>query len=305
MSTPAIGLSCYYDTMLRGRIAYLLLVVLLVGCSEESKVTPPEEVPDVICSFDVEMAAPHLRTSSPGVDNLFPLAIGNRWVYDFYFEQLIVIDGDPPGLPVVQTAIIEREIIGTETTRGIEYFVEETRTTSDALPDVDIQWWRHRQDETGLYRLIADNRIPPQLSPPPPSDEMPVYLQTALREHNAKVEAARRALSGVLDNHEIVRLYYPLKVGSAWLRTPAGMVATVDAIEEIEIDLGTTQAWRISLDPNWSHSTYEFNVWYSDCGLLQSTSEIITRAMDPGTGQTATITTNDHAVLIEVNIEDE
>lgn len=304
MSTLSVGLSCYHDSMLRGRIAYGLLAVLVVGCSEESTVVPlPEDT--AICSFDVEMAAPHLRASSPGADNLFPLAVGNRWVYDFYFEQQIVIDGENPDPPLIQTAIIEREIVGNETLRNIEYFVEETRTTSDALPDVDLRWWRHRQDETGLFRLIDDNTRPPEFSPPPPSDALPAYLQTALREHNAKVEVARRALSGGLSNHEIVRLYYPLEVGSAWLRTPAGMVATVEAVEEVEIDLGTTQAWRIGLDPNWSHSTYEFNVWYSDCGLLQSTSEIVTRAMDPGTGQTATITTNDRAVLIDVNIENE
>lgn len=277
-----------------------LAVAVLAACSSEEVV---ERAPEVApCDIEVAAVAPNMLAAAEERP-FYPLEIGNRWVYRRELWQQIVVENEPPPDPSEATVMTERELTGFEEIAGVMYTVEEERTSGGALPGVELRWWRHRQDASGLYRRVMNSTVPPAV-PVAVWGEVPEFLRTALADHEARVRAARAVLTSARTAEEVLRIAYPLEEGAMWMTTDdaTGVLATAEAMETLDLEVGRVRGWPVRFEPNGSTAEDSLKTWYGSCGVLRSLIHLVTHAMDPGTGQTATITTREVGQLVELDL---
>jgi len=214
------------------------------------------------------MAAPGCRDGttgpSPFAPGVVPLALGDRWVYHRTVAARAV--EDTVGYDeYVEERDAEYQIVGQETIGGRAYAVQEHRP----LPPGSgvTQWFRYRQDDSGLYSADVAGNTPPAGAPSPPEAAASLArpaLPTgphadAWREAWRELErkrAALRDLPGDLaparstaGEGEITSLAYPLEAGAEWVirSVPFRVAATVEGWDRLVTPTGLLSGWRIRI----------------------------------------------------------
>ena len=220
----------------------IALVLLLSACGEDSPL------------------APSALPSDEGP--FYPLAVGNRWEIERALDVRYLNEGGVEIYPpYLATGRALREIVAEEVIAGQTYLVEWEQMIIDGQPPDTVESWeRFRQDETGLYRAVVDERVPPGQLPP----------------------------DSIV--HEAVLLAYPLEAGATWNRagvTYADM--TVEGEDTLAVGGKDTVCWRLRIDyRNARVNDYAFD-WYARLGLLSSVRHGEVNAMDPDTGEIVVI----------------
>jgi len=222
----------------------------------------------------------------------YPLEIGNQWHYNRRYERQIIINNQPPPEPDTASAVSNVELTGVENIDGMDYVVQEERTTSGSGQEVTIAWDRLRQDDTGLYRALVPRGQPPALAWPV-ADDLPTYIRRAI-EANARLQ-----IIDVTAVSEARRLAYPLEVGNSWITADnaQGVLVTVEALDTLSVDAGRLEAFRLRLESANIGSNDSYLRWYGPCGFVQGITHVEIQAIDPGTGETALIIQDEEQML--------
>jgi hypothetical protein len=201
----------------------------------------------------------------------YPLTVGEAWTYDrARTVRFWALDGSGEVQPPIEfEGGAERELVTTEELAGVVYVVERQWFFADAGVDTVVTWRRYRQDDSGLYRAVLAFSIPPGSVPPVDS------------------------LS------ELTILRYPLAVGNEWPVSPGGAtVRRVESLDTLATSRGQVQGLRIRViaptdGPNDIHRE-----WYGTDGLLRAFDHTELLAMDPGSGETVRIVSDESTELL-------
>jgi hypothetical protein len=160
-------------------------------------------------------------------------------------------------------------------------------------PLVANQWVRYRQDPSGLYEADVDLGEAPACVTRPVSGAAPrgrrgailaaMKLSWGLEDATAermaqtvaeRVEAvagmARAAASRGALAGELTRLRYPLTVGTSWIiRSDPIYTATVEALEALELPIGSVHAHRIRIEAPFFGPHDRVHFWFAREGMLR------------------------------------
>jgi len=247
-------------------IAGVLLAALVTsGCVSSVRSTAPT-TPDGSAA-DLSLRAAPLSPAGSAGNDLFPLEVGDRWVYDVSFTTH----------SETGAGVTTHESSGTgERTKEISCPILNRGRSYVGLKDVDTERQViegfYRKDRAGVYRSNFISTTPECLEGIPTLAEFEAHRaatsSSASRapEANPAVDAAQ--VEGMI-------LAYPLFVGRTWsFDGPGGGEPTfrVEAREVIRTPLGMIPTWRIKEAEQGTpassvHISRTF--WYGRPGLVQ------------------------------------
>jgi len=254
-----------------------LTLLLVAGCSRP---IAPQASDAVARGAVSEAAAARL---------FYPLDLGNHW----RFHRVFTLGAPGSPTPTVRRSRIEHDLVCVETLEGREYVIDRVTQVDSTLAGAVTfhQWIRDRQDPTGLYEADVDIGTTPACAGGGASsgaDEMealedwrassplaiadPVAAQHAMAALAGRLRLARRALAGGtsgVENGELTRLRYPLRVGDSWtIREEPRFTSSVEAFETLRLPMGNIQAYRVRVNAAGFGPEDRVLSWYSRSGLV-------------------------------------
>lgn len=257
-----------------------------------------------------------------------PLALGDRWRYQYRFSGVLV--GDPAGLPLYdESGEFVDDIACEQDVAGLHYAV------SRRLYNGDVNtpgWTRYRQDRDGLYVLdFADNSPPPCDAGPTPRPEtsaVPVARMPALEtfafrlprgaaaaaawqrayvsleaRHALLLHLARELGSRRIAPGEIQQLAYPLLPGRHWIiRDDPRFEARVERAVQLRIGRPRLNGWSIRIRSEWFGPEDVVHVFWGRAGYLGLEADFVADATDDSGNLIGKIRTHETQSLIEVHL---
>lgn len=302
-----------------------LSLLLLAGCSRDL----PNSPASLGASFLTDRAA----LSAPGTKAFFPLDLGNRWHATAESHIVTQPTGGAPEELIIR-GDISRELTGTETFLGRTYTVQ-TETLVETGEGVNLvpltSFTRYRQDATGLYEFQGDPSAPAATSltaqaassggvasrassrPLPaslrarlPVDQVASYERAwaLLQDRAAKIRQGVAAFGNRAEgplSDEATRLDYPLHPGAEWsiLTTPV-FTSTVEGVDNLNLDAGRFQAYRIRIDNEFLQDGDTVHLWMGRAGQLQFEYHLVADATDENGNVIGTVTFDYHEAVNEV-----
>ncbi len=268
----------------------LCLMLVLPACSRFA--SDPE-------SSDTPAAAARMLGSAPADGmwpdgrrlgagrGFYPLAVGNRWVYDIRFRTTLITPGGPQ--PTVETTTPWTvEIIGERVENEHRYFMLAEYDPRIVGPQVPF---RVRQDRSGYYSSDAITTASPAARSAP---AMPSALQANVEQalagapHAAAFRratetlairlatltnagaAAMRPVPGGPEPGETAQLRYPLRIGARWVvRESPLFERVVVGLQPLRLPAGMFPAWRLRQTSELFGPDDSAQLWYSRSGLLR------------------------------------
>jgi len=229
------------------RLTLLLLVLAALAACSDDPVAPVVPGPVVVVPDTL------------GPITAVPLAIGDRWSYEVEWTVQILAATDGTDLYPPETRFSDgvKEIITTETLLGVRYQVERSRWIFDDGDSI-VTYRRLRQDDTGLYRLLADLTAPPG------------------------------ALDGIERITETRRLEFPLDLGVAWTNS-GGVQSRVTGKEMVDTVGGEAEAYRIRVISHRDRENDFIYVWFNEDGLVRRHNHNELHALDVTSGLEALV----------------
>lgn len=275
-----------------GAAALLAFSMALAGCSHSTDDTAGSGLTSDLLG---------VRPGDPAMDfnrsrSLFPLAVGNYWIYRVRTHLQIIDPAAPPPADVEASYFIN--ISGTATYDGRDYFLQSQGDPRRGGVDVAFPV---RSSRFGLFHLELNHatQAASGVAPvKPQAAELSAYVdrtftdpakhaayQRAAGELDAKLglmlggEQARTPPGATPD--ELTVLSYPLYVGARWVvRKDPDLARIVEARERINLPLGTLGAWRIrNTSPAYGPND-RVHSWYSNLGMLRLRVHAETNATD-------------------------
>ena len=223
----------------------LLVLVAGAGCRTAAPLAPLRDTLPTPASMDAA------RSTGP---DFYPLDPGNRWHYRASLLRRVHHADGTTEVLTDDHFEIATELTCIDTSGGIPYQVERT-IESFANGTSGQAWSVYRQDGDGLWATALGVLDPcgQGLSSPGTGDR---------------------------------KLAYPLRPGASWVVREGffPVVATVEALEVLDLPVGRVPAWRIRLDrpglyePERDHS----HVWYGRVGFLQLVTHLEDDVVDNG-----------------------
>jgi len=243
-----------FESLLMKRLLPIFFVLGSLAACSDNPVAPPGAPP------------PALLPDTLGPLTSVPLSNGDRWTYDVTWTlRVLTPEGDDLYPADTRRASGVKEIVATETILGVSYQVERAFwrfTTGDSA----LSYRRFRQDETGLYRLIADLSAPPG------------------------------ALDGMMDIDEVRRLEFPLDLDTGWSNL-AGYRSLVEAKEMVETAESEAEAYRILVTSHRDGTDNFIYVWFNEDGLVRRHNHSEMNAIDIESGERVLIVTDEIEIL--------
>jgi hypothetical protein len=237
-------------------ILFVLFVLCALAACSENPVAPPATLPVL-----------PLPTDTLGPMTSVPLSIGDSWTYERTWKlEVLTAQRGRFYPPRTGWADVVKEIVATEKVLGKTYPVERQCQFVEGAPDSVVSYRRLRQDETGLYRLIADLSAPPG------------------------------ALDGIESIEEFTRLEFPLDVGTGWPLL-GGLRSSVVAKETVKTVEGEVEAYRISVTSHRDGENDFILVWYNQDGLIRRHNHSEVNAIDIESGFEVIVVTDEVQVM--------
>lgn len=227
--------------------------------------------------------------------DLYPLTVGNRWVYDRRDVNQIIPIAGPPSPPDVHSTPFVITMPCAFNFDGLDYIVQ-----LESFPDLNSHYfYLYRQDADGLFgRDIGGGEVPcPDVqmamhsTPTKPrvgggvlagiTDPVKrAAYATALMRTRERMELLRRVTVGAGQRH-FTFLEYPLYTGSEWVAKEDGhFTRTVEGPDVITVPAGTFPALRIRLDSDFLGPTDQAFVWYGQQGVIKFSARFVGEATD-------------------------
>jgi len=297
--------------------ASLVLFSSLAGCGRHHGL-PTQSLPgagnDIAGAVSDPNADTHGRGDDSGARGFYPLDIGDRWRYEVRYHVVIVTSTGPQTSLDTRTPLSD-EIIGAETLFGRDYVVEEERSQPPSGPST-VQWYRFRQDPSGLYLADVSPLQPPALPGAAPGAmssrwSTPATLESAGAGNIDRVvsnpgqraafrlawgEIARRmdaartpalasahaGRTGGPTEHEIQVLRYPLRPGAHWVTrsAPSLISETVEGIDLLRLAAGRFLGFRLREDADFFGPRDRVRQWYGRVGFLELIAHFQATATD-------------------------
>ena len=259
-----------------------MALFLVLGCGGQDPAGP--ETPEISAgaqdatleSFQANQAS----NESLSRGNFYPLQIGNRWEYTSRI--IIQIETDEgPQPPQILHVHRTRTLVGKEMQFGRSYVVEEV--TIDEGGALSHQRILYRQDRSGLYEadlpILADSSkntsALQRISSLTASPKVIRSYGTALSELGRRLKVVHSLRSsatsgrpGGLEDHELLRLQYPLHPGSKWIVRDDDILfsSKVEGHETLDLPVGHVPAWRIRIEASILGPNDDVRFWYGRIG---------------------------------------
>ena len=280
-------------SFLRSGMAALIALTIVAGCSQRDST-------DVAAGGPSELLAPSpMGTDFARSRSLFPLAVGNYWLYRVRTHYQILGPGAPAPVDGEGTYFVN--IAGTATYDGRDYFLQSEGDPRQGNVGVAFPV---RSSRFGLFELMLNHASQARsdaVPVDPVAGDLSAYVDRAIADPvkraayqraaaalAAKVSAMRPAPGGqslVPPPHavpdELTVLSYPLYAGARWVvRKDPNLARIVEARERINVPLGTFAAWRIRNVSELYGPNDRVHFWYSSLGLLRFRVHAETNATD-------------------------
>lgn len=261
-----------------------MLVLMFAACGRfDSAPTAPVGEPSL-----VSPAAPPGQSPRALASGIFPLEVGNEWVYDGLV--FIRVEGDP--FAYIYPYGERHQLTATLRILGHDYTVERQTEWSEFLPwpvDTSESWAYYRQDRAGLYEL---DDLPLAISRElqhggwAMRDRMLACAapetRAALARRLDRVEAKLRVVDAVVRHgavgppggaqmSELTRLKYPLRPGQEWVIRDDELftfTAHVERHDVFTLPAGRFAGWRIHIESSVFDENDRLEVWYGRDGFL-------------------------------------
>ena len=261
---------------------FAAIALLMAGCAAPLDPSSRASAPSTTDGQDAAGVA--LPPESIPRRNLYPLAVGNRWVYNRSDVTVITPTGGSPGTPDVHETTLEITHECAINYEGLDYIVQ-----VESFPDLNSHtFYLYRQTADGLFgRDIGGGEVPCA------SSEM------TMTSGPRKPRAGGDATSGITDpvkravfaaeiqrqreRLELVRhatvaaglrdftfLAYPLYTGAHWGAKEDGhFVRTVEGQDVLSVPAGQFAALRIRIDSDFLGPTDQAHIWYGPRGVIR------------------------------------
>jgi len=256
-----------------------------------------------------------------GGQQVYPLALGNRWDYAVHARVTMVTSGGQQ--PLQRTDDPFRvEIVGVHTFGQREYFLQQEGNPLETGPFASIIN-PVRADRSGVYEpqsfggLEAPAAVPNDAaaravvdrlvgSPEARAAFAEAYDRVAVLLAGARRHAATFTGSQAgPDSSELSVLRYPLFAGARWdVADFSGLRRSVVGRERITVPAGTFMAWRVRGETDFYGSHDRLNFWYSNAGLIRVSYHFESDARDPFGNVLGRIVGDDDQVLTALTLFD-
>jgi hypothetical protein len=215
--------------------------------------------------------------------NLYPLQVGNRWLYERTERTQIIPNVGDPLPPDVQTTDFEVTLPCQVTFDGLDYIVQ-----LESFPEFNSHYfYLYRQTSEELSgRDIGGGEVPcaaPAMglssAPTKPRSEailtriknpaQRAAYAAAIGKVRERMEATRRPTVG-LGDREFTFLSYPLYTGKSWqAKVEGNFVRTVEGQDLLNVPAGTFAALRLGIDSEFLGPMDTAHIWYGPRGVIR------------------------------------
>jgi len=259
---------------------FAAITLLLAGCAAPLDPTARSSAPSTNDGQDA--AGIVLPTESIPRRNLYPLAVGNRWVYDRTDHTQIIPDVGPPPPPDIRETVFEVTHACAINYDGLDYIVQ-----LESFPDLNSHYfYLYRQTADGLFgRDIGGGEVPcapgamTMVSGPRKrsGDAVSGIADAAQREaFTAEINRQREALEMVRRTtvssglRDFTFLEYPLFTGSSWqAKLEGNFVRTIEGQDALSVPAGVFAALRIRINSDFLGPSDTAHIWYGPRGVIR------------------------------------
>jgi len=295
---------------------FAAITLLLAGCAAPLDPTARSSAPSTNGGEDVAQGAVLPPESIPRRD-LYPMAVGNRWVYDRTDHTQVIPYVGPQPPPDIRETTFEVTHACAINYDGLDYIVQ-----LESFPDLNSHYfYLYRQTADGLFGRdigggdvpcapIAMSMVSGPHKPRSGGDAISGITDPARRAaFTAEIRRQRDALE--LLRHTTVAaglrdftfLEYPLYTGKDWVAKEEGhFVRTIEGQDVLSMPAGIFAALRIRINSDFLGPLDQAHIWYGPRGVIRFRASFEGLATDDDGNIIGTVTSTSTEDLAELSL---